>query len=57
MLPCRSSPSPLTLAVPRIGVQYNLSASLKVDGAWRRANTQVVVDAKEGVEDIELVLR
>lgn len=46
-----------TLAVPRIGLQYSLSASLKMDGAWRRANTRVLVDAKEGVEDIELVLR
>jgi hypothetical protein len=46
-----------TLAVPRVGMRYNLNAALKVDGAWRLANARVVVDPKDGVEDIELVLR
>ena len=45
------------LAVPRFAMQYSVNASLRVDGATRRARVQVHVSATDGAEDIEVVLR
>ena len=46
-----------TLAMPRLTMPFQLNASIRVDGVYRHANAQVQVDAKEGAEEVELVLR
>jgi len=46
-----------TLAIPRLSMRYQINASIRLDGAYRRTKAQVHVDPKAGAAEVELVLR